>query len=122
VSVREGLSLFGAGERTSAAGAGGLFARVEGVRNGRPCALEVVEVAAHGEAAMDDLTGGAAALFVEAFLDGEVRGPGVVPPEQAIGPEGFLARAQKLLPRLGPAVHEVALGSPWGGSGAVAGN
>lgn len=44
---------------------------------------------------MDEFTGGAAALFVEAFLDGDVRGPGVVAPEQAIPLERFLPRSPR---------------------------
>lgn len=115
VPVRDALALL-VGGRLSTAVAGGLFARVEGRRNGQPCALEVVEGAGGAGAglAMDDLTGGAAALFVEAFLDGEVRGPGVVAPEQAVGPEVFLRRARKRMPGFNLVTHEVAPGSSWG--------
>ena len=65
---------------------------------------------------MDELTGGAAALFVEAFLDGEVRGPGVVAPEWALAPDGFLGRVRKALPDLALSAHEVEPGSAWGRS------
>jgi hypothetical protein len=118
VSLSEALALLRGGGGPTAAPAGALFARIEGRRDGRPCALECIEVAGgtNAEAAMDELTGGAAALFVEAFLDGDVRGPGVVAPEQALAPERFLRRIRTVFPDLTLAVHEVAPGSVWGSS------
>ena len=118
VSLSEALALLRGGGGPPAAPAGALFARIEGRRDGRPCALECIEVAGgtNAEAAMDELTGGAAALFVEAFLDGDVRGPGVVAPEQALAPERFLRRIRTVFPDLTLAVHEVAPGSVWGSS------
>ncbi|HUO04624.1 MAG TPA: saccharopine dehydrogenase NADP-binding domain-containing protein [Candidatus Binataceae bacterium] len=116
VSVGGAFGLLRTGGSSSTEPAGGLFARVEGWRDGQPCALEVVESAGGATAggAMDDLTGGSAALFVEAYLNGEVKGPGVVTPEQAVMPEIFLARACKLLSGIDLKVHEVATGSAWG--------
>ena len=119
VSVREALALLrGGGDGLSAAPAGALFARVEGRCDGRRYALESIEVARGTDAAgaMDELTGGAAALFVEAFLDGDVRGPGVVAPEQAIAPEVFLPRIRTVFPELALSAHEVEPGSAWGSS------
>jgi saccharopine dehydrogenase-like NADP-dependent oxidoreductase len=118
VSLRDAFALLRAGGPSSADPTGGLFARVEGLRDGRPCALEVVEVAGGGAAggAMDDLTGGAATLFVDAFLGAEVRGPGVVAPEQAVAPESFLARAGTLMTGVSLAPREVTPGSAWGSS------
>ncbi len=118
VSLSDAFTLLRAGGTSSAEPAGGLFARVEGLREGRACALEVVKAVGGGAAggAMDDLTGGAAALFVDAFLDGEVRGPGVVAPEQAVAPETFLARAGTLQPGVTFAPCEVTPGSAWGSS------
>jgi hypothetical protein len=116
VSVSEALALLRGGADPTAVPAGALFARVEGLREGRPCALESIEAAGgkDAEGAMDELTGGAAALFVEAFLDGDVRGPGVVAPEQAIAPERFLPRMRSVFPELALTAHEVAPGTAWG--------
>jgi len=118
VSGREALALLRASGGPAATPGGGLFARVEGRHNGRPRAFECIESAGGTNAAgaMDELTGGAAALFVEAFLDGDVGGPGVVAPEQALAPEHFLQRIRTVFPDLLLTVHEIVPGSPWGSS------
>ena len=118
VAWREALAVLRPAAAPKGAAAGALFARVEGLRAAGPCAFESVVAAggAQAEGAMDELTGGAAALFVEAFLDGDVRGPGVLAPEQAVTPERFLSRVGTAFPGLPLAVHEVPPGSAWGSS------
>src|SRR5574338_1109135 len=108
LGLRDAAAALSLGPGARRAPAGGLFARVAGVRGGAPCALEAIEAAgdAEAEGAMDELTGGCAALFVEAFLDGEVHSTGIAPPETALAPEAFLARARRRFPGLGLAVHE----------------
>ena len=118
IGLREAALVLSIGERAERPPAGGLFARVAGVRDGSPCALEVVECAgdAAGDGAMDELTGGCASLFVEAFLDGDVPAAGIAAPEAALAPDAFLARVRQRFVGLKLAVQEVAPASVWGSS------